>query len=200
MGTSPMHLVPLVPQKTMTPLEPQPSISPGQFKTNSHSMTGSVSCSILTPINPFRKKKLLNTLWAGLIVGRRNGAVWAFGEALCHPFWGLWHVNTAFATTIVEIEDSSSHCSGKISPTNFSWILFQQWPLPHECWYHVNTQYLPVFAWLHNEFGSMTFLAEVTNSHTLWHISPCIKCHYAYTDIMHYENVNCTTVPILYHI
>jgi len=67
MGTGPMHLTSLMPQKTVTPLEPQPSISPGQSKTNSHSMIGSVSYSILTPINPFRKKKSLNTLQAGLM-------------------------------------------------------------------------------------------------------------------------------------
>ena len=62
---------------------------------------------------------------------------------------------------------------------------------------YVNTQYLIAFTSLiHNEFGSVTFLAEVMNGHTLWHISPCIKCHYAYkksgTDVMHYENVNCS--------
>jgi len=66
MGTGPVHLAPLVPQKTVTPLEPQPSIIPGQSKTNSHSMTGSVSYSILTPINPFHKKSL-NTSQAGLM-------------------------------------------------------------------------------------------------------------------------------------
>jgi len=60
---------------------------------------------------------------------------------------------------------------------------------------YVNTQDLIVFTSLHNEFGSVTFLAEVMNGHTLWHISPCIKCYYAYkrsgTDVMHYENVDC---------
>jgi len=31
-----------------------------------------------------------------------------------------WHVNTAFATTIAQIEGSSLCYSGKLSPTNFS--------------------------------------------------------------------------------
>jgi len=61
-GTGHMHFVSLMPQKTMTPLEPQPSVNLAQFENTSHSMTGSVLCSILTPINPFCKKNSLNTL------------------------------------------------------------------------------------------------------------------------------------------
>ena len=67
MGTGPMHLAPAKRQKTMTPLEPRPSVSPTQFKNNSPSTAGSASCNISTPINPFRKRKLLNTLRAGLM-------------------------------------------------------------------------------------------------------------------------------------
>ena len=59
--TGRMHLVSLVPQKTVTPLEPQPSVNLARFENTSHSMTGSALCSISTPINPFRKKNSLNT-------------------------------------------------------------------------------------------------------------------------------------------
>jgi len=52
------------------------------------------------------------------IVGWRNGTVWTFGETLCHPFQRTWCINTAFATTIMQIEGSSSGCSSKLSPTN----------------------------------------------------------------------------------
>ena len=31
----------------------------------------------------------------------------------------------------------------------------------------------------YSDFGSVTFLVEVTNNHTLWHISSCIRCHNA---------------------
>ena len=56
-----MHLVSLMPQKTVMPLKPQPSVNLAQFENTSHSMTGLALCSILTPINPFHKKNLLNT-------------------------------------------------------------------------------------------------------------------------------------------
>jgi hypothetical protein len=69
MGTGPMHLACVEPQKMVTTLEPPPSASPTLFENSSCSMTGSVSCNISTPINPFRKKKLLNTSWTGLMEG-----------------------------------------------------------------------------------------------------------------------------------
>jgi len=42
-------------------------------------------------------------------------------------------------------------------------------------WMNVDTQYFLVFASPFSDFGSVTFLAEVTNSHALWHISCCIN-------------------------
>ena len=61
-GRGLMHLVP---QKTVTPLKRQPSVRPAQFENTSPSMTGLAWCSILTPINLFHKKKLLNISQAG---------------------------------------------------------------------------------------------------------------------------------------
>jgi len=44
-------------------------------------------------------------------------------------------------------------------------------------WMNVDTQYFLVFTSPLSDFGSMTFLADVTNSHALWHwhISCCIN-------------------------
>ena len=43
----------------------------------------------------------------------------------------------------------------------------------------LHTQYFLAFTSLHTVILEVTFLAEVTNNHTLWHISSCIRCHNA---------------------
>jgi len=143
MGTGPMHLTPLVPQKTVTPLKPQPS----------------------TPAVEKKQKP-------------QNG-----------------HRPYAPHTPRAPKNSDTPQTSAINKPrTVRDQLTLHDWLSVIQC---VNTQYLIVFAsLLHNEFGSMTFLAEIMNGHTLWHISPCIKCHYAYkksgTNVMHYENVDCT--------
>jgi len=102
MDTGPMPLVPPVPQKTVTPLKHWPSVNPAQFRNTSYSMTGLALCNILTPINPFHKRRLLNTLWAGLMGLCRNtfdkkrcsSSVWKSGlvrffdaEGPCQKNW-----------------------------------------------------------------------------------------------------------------